>query len=194
MDHKIKKRLTKKDILTIPNALSLFRVLLIPVIVVLYCVYERYFAAVGIIVLSGITDVADGIIARKFNMVSDVGKFLDPVADKLTQAALILCLVSRYPAMLALFLLMAVREFTQFFCGLAVLKKTDNMNSANWYGKVSTVTIYAVMVILFLFPDLPTAAAHLLMLICGVVLAGSLILYARFYYKILKAHRQAQEA
>lgn len=188
MDQKIKSRLTKQDILTIPNLLSLFRILLIPAIVLLY-LNEYHIAAVAVVVLSGLTDIADGKIARKFNMISDFGKFLDPVADKLTQAAMILCLTARYPAMIALFLLMAVREFTQFFCGLAVLKKTDNMNSANWYGKVSTATIYIVMVVLFLFPGIPAPAAWVLMALCAVVLAGSLILYARFYHKILKAHK-----
>lgn len=191
MDQKIKGRLRKQDILTIPNLLSMFRILLIPAIVVLY-LKEYHIAAVGVVVLSALTDIADGRIARKFNMISDFGKFLDPVADKLTQAAMILCLVSLYPAMIVLFLLMAVREFTQFFCGLAVLKRTDTMNSANWYGKVSTATVYGVMVVLFLFPDLPTAVSHLLMTLCAVVLAGSMILYTRFYYKILKAHKTQQ--
>lgn len=191
MDQKIKGRLRKQDILTIPNLLSMSRILLIPAIVALY-LKEYHVAAVGVVVLSALTDIADGKIARKYNMISDFGKFLDPVADKLTQAAMILCLVSLYPAMFALFLLMAVREFTQFFCGLAVLKKTDTMNSANWYGKVSTATVYVVMVILFLFPDIPAPAAWVMMALCAVVLAGSMILYVRFFYKILKAHKNQQ--
>lgn len=191
MDQKIKGRLRKQDILTIPNLLSMFRILLIPAIVVLY-LKERHIAAVAVVILSALTDIADGRIARKYNMISDFGKFLDPVADKLTQAAMILCLVSLYPAMIALFLLMAVREFTQFFCGLAVLKKTDTMSSANWYGKASTATVYVVMVILFLFPDIPAPAAWVMMALCAVVLAGSMILYVRFYYKILKAHKNQQ--
>lgn len=192
MDQKIRGRLRKQDILTIPNLLSMFRILLIPAIVVLY-LNEYHVAAVLVVILSALTDIADGKIARKFNMISDFGKFLDPVADKLTQAAMILCLVTLYPAMIALFLLMAVREFMQFFCGLAVLKKTDSMNSANWYGKVSTATIYAVMVVLFLFPDIPAPAAWVMMALCAVVLAGSMILYARFYHGILKQHKTAQQ-
>ena len=83
-------RLFKRDqILTIPNLLSVIRLLMIPVIVWLYCEKQDYIAAAAMIVLSGLTDIADGIIARKFNLVSDLGKILDPVADKLTQAALI---------------------------------------------------------------------------------------------------------
>ncbi len=180
MDHVIKSRLTKKDIFTIPNLLSLIRILLIPVIVILYA-QGQIIASVVVIVLSGITDVVDGKIARKFNMVSDFGKFLDPVADKLTQAALAVCLFSKYPGMIAVFVLMAVKEGLQFFWGLKALKATDNLDSANWYGKVCTVTIYTVMVILFLFSDIPPVAAFLLIGLCIVMLVISMVLYVRFF-------------
>ena len=80
-------------------SLSVVRLLLIPVIVWLYCGKQEYTAAVVVILLSGITDIADGIIARKYHMVSDFGKILDPIADKLTQAAIILCLTYNYPLM-----------------------------------------------------------------------------------------------
>lgn len=180
MEHVIKSRLTKKDILTIPNLLSLVRILLIPVIVILY-LREQVIASVAVIVLSGITDVADGKIARRFNMTSDFGKFLDPVADKLTQAALAVCLFSRYRGMIAVFVLMAVKESLQFFWGLKALKATDNLDSANWYGKVCTVTLYAVMVILFLFSDIPPVAASLLIGLCIVMMVISMVLYVRFF-------------
>ena len=88
------KRLQKKEIFTIPNLLSLFRLCLIPLIVYEYCSVQNTTLAVLFIALSALTDVLDGKIARRFNMVSDVGKVLDPIADKLTQAALIICLIS----------------------------------------------------------------------------------------------------
>ena len=84
-------RLFKKEqLFTIPNLLSLVRLALIPLIVWLYCVKHEYLWAVVVVVLSGVTDIVDGFIARKYHMVSDFGKILDPVADKLTQAALII--------------------------------------------------------------------------------------------------------
>ena len=86
-------RILKKDqILTIPNLLSIIRLLMIPLIIWLYCEAQQYGLAVIVILLSGLTDIVDGFIARKYHMVSDFGKILDPAADKLTQAALILCL------------------------------------------------------------------------------------------------------
>ena len=78
----------KNKILTIPNILSFFRLCLIPVIVWLYIGRENYFWTLVILIPSGITDIVDGIIARKCNMISDFGKAFDPIADKLTQAAI----------------------------------------------------------------------------------------------------------
>ena len=145
MSNEIKSRLNKKDIFTIPNILSFIRILLIPVIAVLYCYYKAYEAAVVVIILSGLTDVVDGQIARRFNMVSDFGKFLDPLADKLTQAAMALCLAVRYPGMGVLFILMLVKESVLFVCAYGALKATNIVNSAKWYGKVTTVMLYVIM-------------------------------------------------
>lgn len=179
-------RLKKENILTIPNLLSLIRILLIPVIIWLYCVEEAYLPTILVIALSGFTDIIDGKIARKFNMVSDVGKVLDPIADKLTQAVLVICLIARYPRMRALLSLFAVKECLMLLWGYWTLKRTDTINSAKWYGKLSTVVLYAVMMILILFVDIPEESANALMLLCGGMMLLSLVLYGRFYHGILE--------
>ena len=89
----------RRRALTIPNLLSAFRILLVPVMAALYCGAGNYPLTAGVLLLSGATDVADGYIARRFHMVSDLGKVLDPVADKLTQAAALGCLLTRFEAM-----------------------------------------------------------------------------------------------
>ena len=190
MDNNIKDKLKKEEILTIPNFLSFFRILLIPVVVVLYC-YEHYYAAVFVIFLSGLTDVADGKIARKFNMISDFGKFIDPVADKLTQAAMILCLISKYSGMLVLIILMFLKEGFLFLCSYITFKKTGVVSSAKWYGKVTTAILYAVMILLFLMPDISQVFAKVLISLCGFVILGSMILYIRLFYKTSKSHIKA---
>ena len=91
----MKIRFTKEDILTIPNLLSLIRLLLVPLIAWLNWGAKNYIMAGVVVVISALTDVADGFIARKFNMISDLGKILDPIADKLTQAMTMLCLFTR---------------------------------------------------------------------------------------------------
>ena len=179
------KRFSKNAILTIPNLISLFRILLIPLIIWLYCGKKQYAATIAVVAISGVSDIIDGKIARKFNMVSDVGKVLDPVADKLTQATLVICLTARYPWMWALLAVFAAKECLMLLWGYLTLKSTDTINSAKWYGKLSTVVLYAAMMILILFADIPEAGARALMLLCGGVMLLSLVMYGRFYRAIL---------
>ena len=93
---------SRKEIFSIPNILGYFRILLIPVFMTLYFKAEKpsdYFAAAVVVGISSLSDMFDGLIARKFNMITELGKFIDPLADKLTQGALIVCFVARYPLM-----------------------------------------------------------------------------------------------
>lgn len=186
----MKKIFKKGKIFTIPNILSFLRLLMIPVIVWLYGEKQNYLAATAMIILSGLTDVADGIVARKWNMVSDLGKILDPIADKLTQAALIYCLVSKYDWMFPLLILFAVKEIIMGISGLVVIRKTDMVNSAQWFGKLATVVLYAVMSILFLFPGTPEAIANLMILACAATILLSLVKYLLFYQKLLSERKE----
>ena len=179
------KRFRKENILTLPNLLSLFRILLIPLILWLYCRQKQYVAAVAVTALSGATDMIDGKIARKFNMVSDVGKILDPIADKLTQAALFICLAARYKAMWVLLILFAIKEISMALWGYLTLKYTDTVNSAKWYGKISTAVLYIVMMVLILFQNISKGAADGLIILCGLVMLMSFVLYGRFYGGVL---------
>ena len=183
----MKKRLSKKDVLTIPNALSLFRILLIPVIVWLYVFAEMRYLAVGAVLLSALTDIADGWIARHFHMISDLGKLLDPVADKLTQAALLICLASRWPRVYWVFALLCLKEVVQGVLGLAAVRVTGQMQSARWYGKVSTVVFYLTMLVLILPVELPPVWADLLILLCAAALMLSMVLYVRSFLGIVWA-------
>lgn len=173
--------LKKEQILTVPNLLSLLRLLMIPLIIWLYCGAKRYYAAVGVIILSGLTDVADGIIARKCNMVSDFGKILDPVADKLTQGAVIICLATKYKLMIPLIIEFALRELCMLVMGYMTIKNQDSVNSAKWYGKLTTVVLYAVMILLILFPQISNGIANGMIVGCSVMLLFSFAMYVRFY-------------
>ena len=181
----MKHKLTKRDILTIPNALSLFRILLIPLIVWLYVSRGQRYAAVGLVVLSGLTDIADGYIARHFNMVSDVGKILDPIADKLTQAAILLCLASRYPVIYWVIALLCMKELLQGLLGLAAIRLTGQVQGALWYGKVSTGVFYGTMLLLLLFADMPEAWAYALIALCAAAFVMAMLLYVRYYLNLL---------
>ena len=175
--------LKKEQILTIPNLLSFLRLLMIPAIIWLYCGVERYYAAAGVIVLSGLTDVADGVIARKYSKVSDFGKILDPVADKLTQGTLIICLTTKYKLMVPLVIEFALCEICMLAMGYMTIIKQNRVNGAKWYGKLTTVVLYAVMILLILFPRLSPAAANGMILVCGSMVLFSFVMYVRFYLR-----------
>ena len=186
----MRKLFQKSQILTIPNLLSLVRLLLIPVIVWLYCVEENYYGALGVVVLSGATDLVDGFIARRFNMISDLGKILDPAADKLTQAALFICLTSKFKLMWILFGVFAVKEILMMIMGAIDMKKTDSVGGAKWYGKLNTAIVYGTIMILILFPKMDPLLANTILIVNGAVMLVSLALYAHFYWKHIKENKK----
>lgn len=186
-------RIFKKDeIFTIPNLLSIFRLAMIPVIIWLYWSKQDFYAATAVVILSGATDIIDGFIARRFNMVSDFGKILDPIADKLTQGVLIICLSFKYPLMIPLVILFVSKEFIMASLGAITIKKHDSVNSAKWHGKINTIVLYCVMIVMILFPDLPKIAVNSMIVLCTLSMLTSLILYTKFYITILKKHNVSE--
>ena len=159
---------------TIPNLLSFFRLCLIPVMVWLYTVRENYIFTMLVLVLSGITDAADGIIARKLNMVSDFGKAFDPIADKLTQVAMMFCLVTRFPWMILPLVLMVIKELFTGITGLLTIRKTGKVEGAVWHGKVTTVLLYTMMGIhLVWFAIPPLLSGFLIGISTGMMLLSA---------------------
>lgn len=167
----------KKIIFTIPNILSFFRICLIPVIVWLYCCQQNYIWTTLILLLSGLTDIADGIIARRFDMVSDLGKILDPVADKLTQGVTMICLLSRYPYIGPLLILFLIKEISAAVTGLWSIHKTNVVEGAVWHGKLTTVALYTMMAIHLVWFHIPQSLSYILVGICMGVMLVSFVLY-----------------
>lgn len=180
----------KKEILTVPNMLSFFRLLLVPLIVWAYIGLGNQWVAIGLVALSGLTDIIDGKIARRFNMISDFGKILDPLADKVTQGVLIICLSAKYKLMIPLVILFALKEAVMLAMGYIVLKRNDSVNSAKWYGKVNTAILYATAIILIMFPSIPTDIATVMIIICGAFIIFSFIRYMLFYKSILSRREE----
>ncbi len=170
-------------ILTVPNLLSFFRILLIPVIICLYF-KEQYWWAFGLLVLSGATDVVDGWIARTFHVVSDFGKAIDPVADKLTQIALLLCLMPmKYWWMVAILI---TKEASIGILTLIALRRTHSVYSAGWYGKICTVVIYLSMFVLILWRDADPTFVLVDAIVCSALIALAFVLYLIRYTVILR--------
>ncbi len=117
---------------------------------------QSFYIAGAVIVVSGLSDYLDGVIARRYNQVTDLGKVLDPFADKLTQLFLILSMAWYRPWLWLLFGLFLIKEGFMFVAGLIGLSKNIKLSGAKWYGKVATAVIYVGMILLLLFPELPT--------------------------------------
>lgn len=167
----------KHKIITVPNILSFFRLLLIPVIVWLYIVKKDPLWTMIILALSGVTDIVDGIIARKCNMISDFGKAFDPVADKLTQIAMLFCLVSRFRWMLLPLCLMIAKELVAAILGLLVIRKTGRVEGAVWHGKATTVSLYGMMIIHLIWFHIPGVVSGILIGACTALALLSAFLY-----------------
>ncbi len=175
----------RRRIFTVPNLLSIIRILLIPIIVWLYVGCKRYNLALLMLILSGLTDTVDGYIARHFNAESDIGKVLDPVADKLTQGAVLLCISFTFKPMLYALITHVVKEFLMIVFGLIVLKKTGTVNSAKWYGKACTWVLYVGMALCLVMPTMPEWAASTIAGVCIAVIIASFIMYTARYTEIL---------
>lgn len=178
----------KQQIFTIPNLLSLVRLALIPVIVWLYRKEQAYGLALVVLILSGLTDIADGYIARRWNFVSDLGKALDPIADKLTQIATMGCLVSRFSHLwLPLVILVAKEVFTGIMRMVAV-KKSGQVRGADWHGKLCTALLYTVMGLHMLWGNIPLGISAVLIAMCVLVMLFSGVMYCYRNFKQIKGY------
>ncbi len=132
----------------IPNILTVSRFVLIPFIVI-SLLSENYILAIVLLTISGLTDILDGIIARKFNLISNFGKLIDPLADKATQVSLLVTLVFQDIIPLWILVIIFVKEILMI-SGASFLYGKDLVVSSRWYGKLSTVMIYLAMVSSFI--------------------------------------------
>ena len=176
----------KNKILTIPNVLSFFRLCLIPIIVWLYISKEDYFWTLIVLSLSGLTDVVDGIIARKCNMISDFGKAFDPIADKLTQVAMLCCLVVRFNYMLIPLGMLVIKEVVTGITALMSIKKTEQVEGAVWHGKLTTVVLYLMMAVHLVWFNIPTTVSLIMVGVCIGIMIMSFIMYSIRNIKAIK--------
>ena len=143
--------------------------------------------------LSAVTDIADGIIARKCNMISDVGKMLDPFADKLTEGVLILVLAFTYKFMFALVATFAVFEIAKAVLGSLVVKKTGAVRSAKWFGKLNTAYLYETILVMIIFRDLNPTVVNIKVTVAYIMMITSFLLYMLTYWGYVSRKRTDEE-
>ena len=204
-----------KKIFTIPNIISIVRILLIPVFVWAF-LSGRDLLALVLVVVSGISDKLDGTIARRFNMISDAGKWLDPMADKFTQVALALILFLRFRGSGNdlmrftgwVFLGFIGKELFMLLFALFMLIIGKRPGAAEIWGKAATVVFYVVMSVLLLAgPEVgilgkyfegaalpPTAALVLVILALAMAVAAFLGYIPDTYRKLFKEGKEEKKA
>lgn len=176
----------KADLFTIPNMLGYFRILLLPVIGVAV-VKDWYAIKVTLLAVSGLTDFLDGKIARKFNQVTELGKVLDPIADKLTLCTLFLCLAVRDPYARIIAIVMAAKEVFMAVMQLYVCRRTGRTTGgALWYGKICTATMFLTLLAFLFWRKMPGDAAMVLTVVSCVVIVFAWVMYARKFYQMCK--------
>ena len=138
---------TVKRNVTIPNMLTLLRIAVI--VPLAECIWEEKYIQAGILLaVSALSDLFDGMIARKFNQITQLGKILDPIADKLTLIALVICLNRVYPYIYPFVTVMLVKEIVMLTGGAVLLVKKIKPPPAQWFGKVSTAVFYISVIVL----------------------------------------------
>lgn len=187
--------------------MSFLRILLVPVYCVLFLHdgndFAFYAAAGGVLLLSGLTDLLDGFVARKLNQVTDLGKLLDPIADKLTLAAVLICVWVKfgeeYPFLTPVFIAMLAKEFIMLLGGLILMLMGKKMVRAQWWGKVATAAFYILMVAtVFILAQMPSSGTRTLIVTilistAGVIMLAALACYIVLGVKILKGKGPSDE-
>lgn len=176
----------KREIFTVPNLLSLFRLVLIPVYVTIYVNArepEDHFIAAAILAVSCLTDMIDGKIARHFNLITTVGKVLDPLADKATQFSLIICLTVRYPVLWSIVGLFVTKELFQLIAGSIRFKHGMILKGALLSGKICTTILFLSLIAMVFFPSLPK---NIIDIIVGVDAFFLIISFAEYVYTYLR--------
>lgn len=144
------KDIKPADFVTIPNLLTYLRILLIAPFVISF-LKEQYILAMVFLGISALSDCCDGYIARRFNQITALGKMLDPVADKLTLLAVMVCITIMTPQVLPLMVILIIKDVSMLIGGTILLKKGLNPPAAKWYGKLGTIMFYgSVIIIVFL--------------------------------------------
>ncbi|MBR5773668.1 MAG: CDP-alcohol phosphatidyltransferase family protein [Clostridia bacterium] len=186
-----KKTFSESFFNSIPNILSVFRIILIPFFIIFYA-REMYIPALITLVISGCTDTLDGTIARRFNSITELGKVLDPLADKLTQLAIGVMISIRYVFVAPMIALLVIKEVSMIIFSYRLLKLGAQPIAALWWGKLATAVFYVVTCFIVAFGhyivDTPIGRIVLFTL-TGITTALMVFAFIRYIPLFVKAYK-----
>lgn len=171
----------------IPNILSCIRILMVPLFVVLFFSNEHWWA-LAVFILAGMTDVVDGILARRNNWVTNIGKILDPFADKLMQCVVLICLFIE--AIVPWWLLVAcvAKELLMGAGAIFFFKRQKVVVVSAWCGKLAVCIFYAAIFSMIAFPNMPYTVK---IAICCITLFATLFAICKYFYDYMKSSAHA---
>lgn len=177
--------------MNIPNALSLLRLCLVPVFVLAYFQpgENAHAWAAFIYTLAFATDIADGYIARKYNMITKLGRILDPMADKLMTFAVIICVALDGAIPMWAIAVFFCKEALMALGGLIMYRRVKDVNPANWWGKASTGVFFVVLAALVLFP-IPRPWSTAMISFALALTVAALFRYAWDFQKLMKLEKK----
>lgn len=192
---------------TIPNIICLVRILLITPFVKLFLDAQYEWAAL-VIILSGLSDCFDGMIARKFNQESELGKILDPLADKLTLLAVGICLCVIEPFFLPVVIILVLKDVLMLIGSSRVVKKGIIVPKAKWYGKLGTVMFYVTVTFIVLVEMMQTSASPVIyidyetgkwismVMLCltAAMMIFAFVMYSITYKQIMREAQESKES
>jgi cardiolipin synthase len=190
-------KLSRKD-LNLPNLLTLMRVVvIIPFLAFFFG--GNVAGMLSMLVLSAMSDMLDGFLARKLNQVTDVGKMLDPIADKLTHVTISFCLAYVFHGLIPLFILFLLKEGFMLAGGIFLIRRKIRPAAAKWYGKVTTISFYlATLCIVVSASFLPQVHAMywvsvgLVILTC-ILMIFTFIQYTRIFLQMLRENKEKKK-
>lgn len=181
---------TKKEILSIPNILCYFRIGLVPIFLYAYFTAEGsegHMLSAGILILSSLSDFFDGYIARKYDMITELGKLIDPVADKLTQFVVACTLMYTYPAYAWLVAIIVLKDGMLLFVGWYIYHKTGkHLAQAEMPGKIATAVFFVVSILLIAFHIPGTFIAQIMIYSTLGLMVIAMVYYGQGLYYLYK--------
>lgn len=179
--------------LNTPNMLSIFRLCLVPVFVVVYFsgVPNAHAWAACVYILAIITDFLDGFLARRFNLITNLGKVLDPLGDKMFTLAVLACITIDKVIPAWVIGIFFAKEILMAAGGMVIHRRAKvEIPPSNYFGKTATVMFFVVGVALLVFEKIPYHAAVCLICLCLLASVAALVSYILSFKKIMKQRKK----
>ncbi len=174
--------------MTVPNILTIIRLCLMPIFVSVYLspIPNGKYIAMGILCFSFITDVLDGFIARRFDMVSNLGKILDPLADKVMQVAVLVCMAFGHKSLIWLVLTLVIKDILIGIGALMMFRKKKKVAQANWFGKFSCFFSVACSLVI-MFGEFGNATPLVISICVGIMAITNIIAFISYVFDYVHA-------